>query len=154
LLDWTEGVLIALYFAVVPVDDRDGTVWALNPNALNRDQTGHAGVFLPNVTEIAGLFTRAFSGEAPSGPKVAAIWPHEMDLRILLQQSRFTIHDTQDPLEELARDRSIVRSFNIPGSCKEQIAVQLEALGFRESLLFPDLNTLAREVAGLRFREE
>lgn len=154
LLDWTENILIALYFAVMPPDERAGTLWALNPNRLNRHQTGRSGVYLPNVPQIADIFRRAFSGEKPPEPKVAAIVPHEVDLKVLLQQSRFTVHDAGTPLESVVADEQILCRFTIPSASKVRMATELEALGFRRSILFPDLTTLADEIADLRFRDE
>ena len=41
LLDWTEGALIALYFAVRnKLDETDAAVWVLNPWSLNEHVLG------------------------------------------------------------------------------------------------------------------
>jgi hypothetical protein len=154
LLDWTENALIALYFAVTPPDAQNATLWGLNPNSLNQNQTGKSGIYLPNVHEIADIFRRAFSGELAPKPKVAAFLPHEVDLKVLLQQSRFTIHDDGTPLEKMIEEEEILCRFTIPGATKLRLATELEALGFRRSLLFPDLNTLADEIANMKFRKE
>lgn len=154
LLDWTQAALTALYFAVVPPDEAPGALWAVNPDHLNRLLAGRTGTFLPTASEIAPIFRRALSGDKPPGDQVAAVWPMEVDLRMLLQQSRFTVHDTGKPLEDLVADPSILRKHIIPAGAKLQIAAELESLGFRRSSLFPDLTTLAAEIGELRFKKE
>lgn len=154
LLDWSQAVLTALYFAVVPPDEGPGALWALNPDHLNRLLAGRSGTFLPTASEIAPVFRRAFSGETASSDQVVAVWPMEVDLRMLLQQSRFTVHDTRKPLEDLVTDSNILRKYVISAGAKTRIAAELESLGYRRSSLFPDLTTLAAEIAELRFKRE
>ncbi len=154
ILDWTQAALTALYFAVVPPDEMPGALWILNPDRLNRRFSGRSGIFLPTASEIAPIFRRAFSGDKPAGNQVAAVWPMEVDLRMLLQQSRFTVHDTGKPLEGLVDDSNILRKYVIPAGAKLQIGAERESLGFRRSSLFPDLTTLAAEISELRFKKE
>jgi hypothetical protein len=51
LLDWTESILIALYFAVAEDDNNDGEVFALNARRLNRRNRLHD----QNESYICGL---------------------------------------------------------------------------------------------------
>ena len=153
LLDWTEAPLIALYFAVTPSEGGDGALWALDPNELNYQVMGMRGVFLPEREHVGPLFHRAFSGEKADSDRIAAVLPFEVDTRILLQLSRFTIHESASPLEELVADTAVVRKIVIPSSSKLPIATELESLGFRHSTIFPDLSTLAKYISGLRFRD-
>ena len=153
LLDWTEAPLIALYFAVTPSEGGDGALWALNPNELNHHVMGMRGVFVPARKQVGPLFHRAFSGEKADADRIAAVLPSEVDTRMLLQLSRFTIHESARPLEELVPDTAVVRKIVISSLSKPQIAAELESLGFRHSTIFPDLSTLAKYISGLRFRD-
>ena len=154
LLDWTEAPLTALFFAVGSPEqplERDATLWALNPHSLNERLMGKRGVFLPERQFVGPIIRRAWSGEDADGDKVVAVWPYEVDLRMLLQLSRFTIHDSNRPLEELVGDSTILVRYVIPGGARQSIGADLETLGFRESSLFPDLRTLARYISGLTY---
>lgn len=153
LLDWTDAVLTGLFFAVTPPNGRAGVLWALNPYGLNARFASPLGVFLPSAKEIAPLFLGAFSGKTTGHDLVAAVHPIEVDLRMLLQASRFTVHESGTALENQVKDRSILRRFLIPAEAKVKIAAELECLGFRRSALFPDLRILADDIASQRFRE-
>jgi hypothetical protein len=41
LLDWSESAMVAAYFAVTDLPDRDGCIWALSPGHLNKRFGGH-----------------------------------------------------------------------------------------------------------------
>lgn len=45
LLDWTESVLVATYFAVLEHDDEPAVVWFMKPGLLNQHQNGVDQVF-------------------------------------------------------------------------------------------------------------
>jgi len=102
LLDWTESSLVAAFFAVegVPEPQRDGVVWALNPLALNQRQIGLPRYLAPGHRLAAPLFLPAFI-DAPQQARTVAIVPNEIDTRMLIQQSVFTIHGNTTPLEDL-----------------------------------------------------
>jgi hypothetical protein len=153
LLDWTEAPVTATFFAAYPPDGADGALWALNPYLLNDRLMGEAGVYLPARTTRAGdLFSKALRGDSLSKSQVAAVQPVEKDLRMLLQMSRFTVHDTDAALEKLVSDDAVLRNYVIPKDAKPQIAMELESLGVRKPSLFPDLETLATFLGDLRYK--
>lgn len=56
LLDWTEGALIALYFAVRnKLDKADAAVWVLNPWDLNKSVLGIEEVIAPSAEGFVRL---------------------------------------------------------------------------------------------------
>ncbi|HEY3175772.1 MAG TPA: FRG domain-containing protein [Candidatus Polarisedimenticolia bacterium] len=155
LLDWTQAALTALYFAVEQPkldENEDAALRALSPEGLNKTMLGVRGLFTAIGPPIDSIVRRAFSGEDPDGSQVAAVLPIEIDLRMLLQQSRFTIHDTPMALEKLVDHPNVLRKYVIPARYRVSIACQLETLGYGRSSLFPDLTTLASEINGLRHK--
>lgn len=53
LLDWTEGALIALYFALTEAKKKHPIVWMLNPLELNRKSVADPEKLNPNDPTIA-----------------------------------------------------------------------------------------------------
>jgi hypothetical protein len=121
LLDWTDSLIIALYFSFEKNDQSDVDVWAIRPDALNYcarewrtasskietrlliDGTFNAGVCLPTDERVTALSLGAQKGEIPeiepgtSQPTPMpllplAFYPEYVDRRMLAQQSCFTIH--------------------------------------------------------------
>ncbi len=147
LLDWTESVLFATFFAVRKRSTEAATLWALDPILLNQFQTGLGGLKTYGDPVVASLFKPPFREDAPQVDKIVAVFANQVDLRMLVQLSAFTIHGIATPLEDLKdRDKFLIR-FDIPASKKEGLLEDLFKLGIRESNLFPDLEHLAKDVA-------
>ena len=151
LLDWTESSLIALYFAVCDnAGGADAAVWVMSPWWLNRETFGDYVLFPandPRANEHAPLRP----GETLKGKLPLAITPIRASQRIAAQRGVFTIHGTErDALNRLARRRGR------PGSCLRRIVIpraQVAAVrrecavsGISESLVFPELSGLCREI--------
>lgn len=118
LLDWTENVLVALYFAVRAggADDIDGELWAMFPPALNSaSMGGHALLPLPRHPALHYLAGQAMAadpaelnrrlremgGSPPVGP--VAFEPIMGGPRMMAQASVFTIHPNPFLQTEIAR---------------------------------------------------
>jgi len=155
LLDWTKSPLIATFFAVSNNSDlekkSDGILWYLSPRDLNKaffpDTT--VAEFFPNSELIQSVYGGAFSGQPgrPShDPNIAAIFPKQIDLRMLLQLSRFTIHGNPQPLEDYQELNEHLHKIMIPSDKKREIEIELAYLGINESNLFPDLDHLATDL--------
>ena len=72
------------------------------------------------------------------------------DLRMYVQQSDFTIHSTSEHLDKiLMADESCdyFYKIRIPQQIREQLLVQLDAMGFHESSIYPDMEHIAKEQA-------
>lgn len=158
-LDWTESALVASYFATTARSHlkQDAVVWVLAPRALNRaflgqdviltasDDYGRMATMLPLVSvppdqgdasELAALLA--------SG--VVSFEPTEVHLRMLVQQSRFTLHGSDTDLREHARAHEFLGRIEIPSALKVQIAQSLASAGIRRSTVFPDLDNLSGEL--------
>jgi hypothetical protein len=172
LLDWTDGALIALHFAVSRkpfVPKSDSTVYVLDPywlmglldrdpdrkNAIKRwkkhwktkrpydtDEEDWDRLYLP--------FGRD-NPEAPllNMPETPLFWdsPH-VTRRIAAQRSRFMIFGT-DPLYLVNMEKrrgSRLSAITIPTDSIVSIRQELRDAGITESVVYPDLDGLGREL--------
>ena len=157
LLDWTESVLIALYFAVNSHTQDDGEIWGLYPHKLNE------------LSCIPGTPTRnnrilQFLGSEPmhsapenlandlgiERPKYPLAIQAQMTFpRIINQMGTFTIHPNPKKgltlPEILKEERHLVR-YIIPSVSKEKLRKNLAALGFTRVALFPNLDSLSETI--------
>ncbi len=166
LLDWSEGALIGLYFAVRQSRGcHDAAVWMLDPWWLNRGSTGFEEVVLPSDPDILpkdkrlvdkwlpNRFDRKGWRRMPRRP--VAVYPGHMIRRIGAQRSCFTIHGTDaDGLEKLvSRARSHLIKIIIPSFKIQAIRRDLETCGIDDITVFPDLEGLSRAVTR-RWKED
>ena len=148
LLDWTEGPLIALFFAVEGEEDaeKDGVLWALKPFAMNGVLNGDEGVFQPGHPVAKRLIELGYSNVPANEDRVAALVTEEIDLRMMVQLSGLTIHGSAKALEDYDRATQFLRSYVIPADAKPGLLVALKLLGIRNRNLFPDLERLAEDL--------
>lgn len=149
LLDWTEGALIALYFALLDAtDDSPPAVWMLNPFRFNRTVSDY-GEVIPNIEDrgMKHYLPEAFSSKPlPKGP--VAFQPPWNSPRMVAQKSVFTIHGSSTkPLEDYINLCPYLVKIEIDGREREIILLeQLAYAGFTESNIYPDLPGLCREL--------
>jgi hypothetical protein len=163
LLDWSESPLVAAYFAseqdpvirehADKVQDQDGALFALSPFALNGTQFKSRILFLPDDELPLECINAAFNRNLPDAPRILAIRPSEVDSRLMVQLSVFTLHGAGMAIEDLPRYSDLVMKWVIPAASKRKIRQELRMLGTRESSLFPDLEHLAIDVASSRFKD-
>ncbi len=151
LLDWTESSLIALYFAIRDnAGDADAAVWAMNPWWLNRQTFGEYVLFPADAPRASG-YAPLRPGQELKGKLPLAITPIHASQRIAAQRGVFTIHGTErTALDRLARrrrkDRPCLRRMVIPSAHVATIRRELAISGISESLIFPELSGLCREI--------
>ena len=155
LLDWTEGALSALYFAIHKFD-KDGSkpvVWMMNPFILNQISIKLAGIPLSFSKIGRPKFKYAFTKSAETSEKPIAFYPVNTHPRMSAQKSCFTLHGIdQRSIEDIFSDTILIQDkFLIKlkidiKCCKEMLAI-LKILGITYSTLFPDLDGLGFELS-------
>jgi hypothetical protein len=154
LLDWTEGALIGLYFAL---ECTDPVVWLLNPDKLNRLSSSHdisPGAFpltwfhpQDGTINIGHENIRgAWETDKAGVDLPVAIKPTYIHPRMSAQKSCFTVHGIKKrPLPELVPDDIIVK-LHIDPTRASQMCQDLAMLGITHTTIFPEAEYLAREL--------
>jgi hypothetical protein len=171
LLDWTDGALIALHFAVrdkhAPVRS-DSLVYVLDPYWLMdhlekrlpdyKIAKENWGVFLkkhPNERFTEDDWDRSYLPDDEEGqketplPKVPILFDStHVTRRIAAQRSRFMIfgNDPKWMAEMAARKDSHLQVITIPAGSIKEMRLELRDAGVTESVIFPDLDGLGREL--------
>ncbi|MFN0174116.1 MAG: FRG domain-containing protein [Saprospiraceae bacterium] len=164
LLDWSQNILVATFFAVSDNVDEDGEIWTFYPQYLNNASVGVSGFPTESNPFLRDLALDPFMATTKNeeGKKPLAFFPIMAFSRMTAQQSVFTIHpkpDGQNSMEavltmiendpeiEIAQNvrRQIIDSFSIPKSAKREILDSLITLGVSYRTLFPDLDHLSMD---------
>lgn len=152
LLDWTDGALIGLFFAVR--ENRgfhDAAVWVLDPWKLNKSTAGKAEVIPPgdpgNTKADNKRYDRWLRDRFAKGQKwprrPAAVYPRQSTRRIAAQHSCFTIHGSdRRGLDEMNVARLV--KVTIPSWSVRRVQECLETCGINETTVFPDLDGLGQ----------
>jgi hypothetical protein len=141
LLDWTEDLNTALYFALA-AEDPEPVVWVLNPYDLN-DRAMKTAVVFDEADQLG--FDYATAAKARTWPNVLPIamktpWRSS---RIAAQSGCFTCHGAAlDPVSTLGG--SALKRIEIPTALVNVLRTDLKRSGIDEFKMFPDLDGLAR----------
>jgi hypothetical protein len=152
LLDWSDGSLFGLYFALRKNDgQRDAAVWGVDPYWLNEITRGQQVVFLAPEPVIFEYLPASDEDKLPDWP--IALEPPHLLRRIAVQRSCFTLHGaSRDSLEDLlathpkaTSDPHLVKIL-IPRDAVRTLRQELFRCGIVETSVFPDLDGLSREL--------
>ncbi len=176
LLDWTEGALIALYFAIraidIPCRVDCPCVWMLNPSWLNHvnETINEAALKDPETFKYKSLilYTDYWARKHYKEDKIineylrredklsakypVAVFPPHIDVRIIAQRSVFTIHGKEkngfwNLMEKFPDDAQFAKILMTGDKDKiKEIRHDLKISGITETTLFPDLEGLSREI--------
>lgn len=173
LLDWSDGALIALHFAIrdKPIPPKNGSiVYVLDPGWLTKFLRGHRDrkdtearwkEFWKKNSHACDIYDDDWDRlYLPSDeddardpllatPEIPMLWdsPH-VTRRVAAQRSRFMIFGT-DPLwlsKMAKRKDSRLVSITIPVGSVNRIKQELRDAGVTESVVYPDLDGLGREL--------
>ena len=151
LLDWSQNILTALFFAVSKNENCDGELWALYPYAANKLSnivgfpTYDNKTFQYLVSEPFFVDKSLSLNISPKYP--IAFFPTLNFPRMTFQQATFTIHpilDDSNKLENILTDSKELVCYKIPKDSKIQLLNDLNALGIDHHTLFPDLDHLSK----------
>ncbi len=164
LLDWTENPLIGLYFALMSAPykkylrgdlkfSEDATVWILDPVKWNRHALSHqsydGGVLSPGDEALIGYKPNSTYSGMNKFP--VALYGEYNSPRIVAQQGVFIIFGQKiNPMEKICveenfPDNSLIR-IKISVSIINAMRKSLLRQGITESVVFPDLDGLAKEI--------
>ncbi|MBA7497834.1 hypothetical protein ES704_00566 [subsurface metagenome] len=158
LLDWTENILIALYFAVKDEPEHDGEIWTLFPLKLNNEY-GFSGmpnsknVFLQYLSEEVNYGNKNEFAESLKLTKIPkyplAFYPTLNFIRMIVQSSVFTIHpfpDGKNQIEDLLREKKYLARYIIPAKVKKSLLENLNSLEIKNYRIFPSLDSLSKDI--------
>lgn len=166
LLDWSTNALVALYFAArsAPARKGDGVeeckrfkddhftpdgfaVFSIEPAKINEKT-----VLIAETIDIAsnaerwGHYLSPMSSNTSTFP-ICITAPH-MTARIRAQSGTFTLHGAQiDPLDYYNVLQDLITKIFIPYTSTQEILESLEKMGINESYIYPDLDSIAKDVA-------
>ncbi len=160
LLDWTENVLVATYFALAARQcGADAAIWMLDPYELNERNDGFrkdeviSPGFIGNkarqrkkIDKWLPLSANRESHTIP--PEPLAVYPAYFARRIENQKSCFTIHGSEvRGLDKLWKRGGPLLRIVIEGQNIAKIRSQLTDLGVDASSVYPDLDGLGMLLA-------
>jgi hypothetical protein len=172
LLDWSDGALIALHFALrnKSHDRHDARVYVLEPYRLSEQLEA-----LPD-TKLAEDAWKAYAEKRPNEDYDPSAWedsylPVSEDIfdevpvprppmvlefghitrRIAAQRSRFIVLGTEPNWmqDEFRKADSTIKLITIAASARARLRQDLRDCGITESVIYPDLDGLGREMKQL-----
>jgi hypothetical protein len=169
LLDWSENLFVALYFALMPTNPHTTedpahkctpVVWILDPKTWNQRALDHQdgsahGTSVLTSTDEELRFYAPFDQSSRLMKRYrtpVALYGTHNSARIVAQRGAFTIAGNEwKGMEEFAKampkpelgglDRVLITA-DVASARRE-----LQLLGFTESMIYPDLPGLSRELA-------
>lgn len=164
LLDWSEGALFALFFAVNR-KARNARVHMLNPHVLNAQALGCE----PDYLNFPISWSPSSGGPKPGYENIALAWelrregrgfdlpvalePTYQDARMIAQRSAFTVHGKElGPLITILQAHILdvskfLFSYTVEDDASDQILKELSWLGISYASIFPDLDHLCLDIA-------
>lgn len=164
LLDWTENPFIALFFALenareeMPGSEKDSVVWLIDPVALNKKTFTNR----KNADRVLGAYAAELNGINPSPRSDAidintpcALYGIHNTPRIVAQRGSFILYGNDVRSVELQPGlrlgpEGVLRKIIVTAAAKRKIFEHLFNMGISDSVVYPDLDGLSREIRNRR----
>ena len=155
LLDWTENPFVAIYFALNGGESKkaDACVWMCEPIVWNQAALAHIS-FKGGVLDESSQVVRTYApgtvfNEIPMLPVM--IYGTYNSPRIVAQRGGFALFGQgTDPMEKVFSEQNFpskaLVKIEISKDHVDAIRASLFRKGFTESVVFPDLDGLAKEI--------
>ena len=158
LLDWTEVLGVAIYFAILNVDATEQAgkqspqpcVWVLNPYQLNECSDWDADLISPSIlgwdekSETYYSYSELLLEDGIGWDWPVAIYPRQRTSRIHAQRGKFTIHGNEfSPIDQFKDHPKYLRKVELPWAALPKAREFLELAGINHYSLFPDLQNLS-----------
>jgi hypothetical protein len=156
LIDWTDTLGVAVYFALEPFLDAElkgdpepssePAIWVLNPYSLNEETWTVRDIVLPRYLGLQGddyldfgemlAVTGKWKWDGP-----VAIYPAQLGDRVRAQRGWFTVHgNSRRALED--QHPELLWKIILEKECIKEGRVFLEWAGFNKYSIYPDLDNL------------
>lgn len=167
LLDWTEVLGVAVYFAIQEwwrgspmVGDLASAVpcvWLLEPYRLNMaylecdDPESSDLIYPPNLTYNLGLegwdYSDLLTCDGLGWDDPVAIWPRQQNDRIHAQRGWFTMHgDSFKPINKHRKHKQFLRKVDLPITAIGEARKFMDLAGLNHYAMFPDLTNLSKHL--------
>jgi FRG domain-containing protein len=158
LLDWSENLFVAAYFALSSTNNHSHNgdvckphIWCIDPVRWNRSmpglsEYGEAIRILTTADDDLDAYRPETQKRRPKSP-VAIFGAHNSE-RIVAQRGTFMVWGNEaKPLEEVSQDfrEPLVWRITLSGG-RDTLYQDLQSLGFSETMVFPELTYLATEL--------
>lgn len=148
LLDWTENLGTALFFALNSENMEEPHIWILNPfklNELSPDQKIRKGLINPeeDLDEYHSTYASVYNNSTIKVNETPfALYPNRTNDRMFAQRGIFTIHGSDErKMEILCSD--CIEKIEIPVDIIEKLKSLLLNFGINRYSVYPDLKGLA-----------
>jgi hypothetical protein len=151
LLDWTEVLFVALYFAVHYRQDNEiSQVFVMNPYRWNQHRGYGRDLYWPRyfgwdpkAKDYYEFGVILVDQKYIDWKYPCALYPPQRDARLSAQRGFFTIHgDDMRPLDAISP--RLIGAIDLSSNAATEIEAELQYSGVNEYSLFPDLEGLAR----------
>jgi hypothetical protein len=142
LLDWTEVLGVAVFFAMLKDYGQEPCIYVLDPRALNVMATGFAEIKQRDSEDFdyKKIYWSHNAAVLPRAP--VAMEPRFQNRRLQAQKAKFTIHnDDLIPLDEQCP--GCVIKVAIPASARDGAKEFLRFANLNEFSMFPEIDGLA-----------
>ena len=152
LLDWTESIFVALYFAVNDGDDCDGALWAVHAHSVNESMTRRYG----ECTETTAYLDFAKRFLVPDAPaSVFFVGLRRKSDRMFAQRGQFSVSqmvlcDHGEAVNSVSRElkqSGVLVKLMIPAKLKPEFARRLSSMSISAATLFPGIDGLGMSIA-------